>query len=858
MTTTAEGPRWADPSRCPDCRAQLVGTGRCPACGLVLDGPDAVRLFELLSEADGVLARMRARTGADAAPAAPRDGLLPGMQETGAPPSERPRRSGLRLPSATVPTVLLGLGAVLLSVAVLVFAAFTWFLLPELGRAVLLLGVAAAAGMAAWRVSRRGLRIAAEALWPLSLFVALVGLQLVGPDTGDAGAAWTFFCGVVLVLASVAAARALQRQELAVPVLLETAVILLATVAVAGLSDLDPTLPLVSSGVSLCVLALALALAFVALRSGLRLVAGISVAATAFAWLTVVGAGATRLATEGLPAWSPARYADLLVAIAIAVALAYAPLPSGAGLPPEAARRARQVGAGAAAVVLVLLGALSTFGSRVPFSAEPHLNAAALVASALLLMIATIIAVGRPTAGPGPAQTPRGHRVEGLVAAWAIVSGAAVLLAVVMSVTALIAVGDVRRRPGDLGVADTVMRDGATWWWALVVLVGVAASTLPRVLAGAGGLTAVVRDVGRALAPSALLVLAALCAVAPRGPVWAVVALLVATVLVSAAAAWTDRADRARADLVVLASVAGILLYTASVSPVLMAGSSALVAVIAGAMTLAGAQPDPLRTALAAAVAPLAVASAAATGLPLLAAGPLACRLVAVSVAGAWVAFLSVRRQHAAVRSAAGLAGLAVVLGLAADRPAGEVSWVLLVGGLAAVLTTILTPTDDSPGWVGSALLLGATAARDAAGGPPPELLSLSAAAVLIALGAWQLGRRPEASSVRLLGPALTLALLPTLLLALAEPIGVRSLLIAALATAALAWGALAGLAAPLVLGAGSLLLLGLRLLEPIATTVPWWLVAGVLGTALLVIGATWEARRAEVDAAVRYVRRLR
>ena len=867
-----------------------MGTGTCPACGLSFDGPEAPELFRLLSEADALLARMRARSrvaaaeppaGTAYAPEAPSrdrvDLLAPPDPSGSIPPpvpgmAPAPARTGPRLPSATVPAVLLGLGAVLLSVAVLVFAAFTWFLLPEVGRALLLLGLAGGAAVGAWDVSRRGLRIAAEALWPLSAFVAVVGLQLLGPGSGDAGAAWTFVTGLALVSAGILVARRLQGRSLPVPVLLETAVILLATVAAAGLTDLDPQLPLVGAGSTLCILALALVLAAVAVSTGLRIVAGIALAAAALAWLALVSIGAARVVDGGFPASSPARYADLVIAIAIAAGLAYAPLARlGSGVRADlaaAAPWARRAGAGAAGVVTVMLGALATAGDssagRVP---ELHLNAAALVVSALLLMISTVVAVGRPAEQAGEAGIRRRHRLEGLTGAWVVVAAGSLFAAAATAASTLESLDETSQ--GDLGGVDPLyLPSEPSWWWALAILAAVVAVTLPRVFPGSDPVSTWARRLDREIAPTALLVLTALCAVGPRGPLWATAAVLAAAVLTAAVMAW---ADRGLVPFLVLAAAAALLVVAAASSLELRAASLALIAAIAVAMTLrptdgedAGAEKltatatATAAPAVTAAVAPLAAAAAVVDALRLADLSSFTSGLVSIGLGGAWLVLLTVLRRSVEVRSPAGVAGLVIVLVAVVDKPASEVSWLLLAGGLAAVLATVLAPDEDAPTWIGGGLLLGATVARTVAGGAPPETISVSAGAVLIALGAWQLHRRPQASSLRLLGPALSLTFAPTLLLALDEPAGVRTLVLVALATAALAWGALAGLAAPLVAGAASLLLLALRLLGPVATTLPWWLVAGALGTVLLVVGATWESRRAEIDAAVRYVRRLR
>ena len=60
--------RYADPDRCPDCRAPLPAhpapRAVCPACGLPLAGPAAAELFTTLQRADELVASLRAGTAA--------------------------------------------------------------------------------------------------------------------------------------------------------------------------------------------------------------------------------------------------------------------------------------------------------------------------------------------------------------------------------------------------------------------------------------------------------------------------------------------------------------------------------------------------------------------------------------------------------------------------------------------------------------------------------------------------------------------------------------------------------------------------------------------------------------------------
>ena len=139
-----------------------------------------------------------------------------------------------------------------------------------------------------------------------------------------------------------------------------------------------------------------------------------------------------------------------------------------------------------------------------------------------------------------------------------------------------------------------------------------------------------------------------------------------------------------------------------------------------------------------------------------------------------------------------------------------------------------------------------------------PELYTLPAATLLIAAGAWRLRTDREASSFDVLGSGLTLALLPSLLLALDEPVSLRGALIGAPACSRSPSGSSSGWRRRSSLGAATTGLLAVRHLEPYADAVPRWITLGGVGLALLVVGVTWEARRRNLETAGRYLAALR
>jgi hypothetical protein len=182
----------------------------------------------------------------------------------------------------------------------------------------------------------------------------------------------------------------------------------------------------------------------------------------------------------------------------------------------------------------------------------------------------------------------------------------------------------------------------------------------------------------------------------------------------------------------------------------------------------------------------------------------------------------------------------------------------LTIVGTAICVIAVTARDRDLLGWAGAVVLGAATVMRIDADVRAPELYTLPAAALLIAFGAWRLFGEPETSSFRMLGSGLTLALLPSLLLALDEPVSLRGALIGAAGVLVLAAGVQQRLAAPFILGAATSAVLAVRHLGPVAEAVPRWISLGGVGLVLLMVGVTWEARRRDAATAQRYLAALR
>jgi hypothetical protein len=134
-----------------------------------------------------------------------------------------------------------------------------------------------------------------------------------------------------------------------------------------------------------------------------------------------------------------------------------------------------------------------------------------------------------------------------------------------------------------------------------------------------------------------------------------------------------------------------------------------------------------------------------------------------------------------------------------------------------------------------------------------PELYVLVPAAGMVALGSAAMRAWRETPSW-VLAPGLALGLLPTVVLALGDDSPRQAVALAA-AAALVVIGMHSRLVGPLAVGAAVLSLIILRVLAPEMARLPEWVTLGVVGTVLLTLGATWEARMLDVRRAAHALR---
>jgi hypothetical protein len=835
-----------DPTLCPDCRALLDPAATCTACGLKVTGPLATVLWGRMVEADRVVEQLRALSGPARVPsgipvaspaAAPAPGPFPTTSPSAALPAfprrdPAPTRTRL-LPSASVPVVLLSLGALCLLVAAAVFVAVAWSALGLTGRTLVLLGITSLLAVVAVVLTRKSLRGAAETFWVVvagMLAVDLLGAQsagLAGLDVLDwrgTGA----LVGLALFVMGVAVGVWAHGQPVGRLYAAE------AVVVIGAVTLCSTNVWLAENPALACTIAVpVLALLFVALRSLLPVAAygvgGLGLAS----WLVLLFVGWDRALEQASFGawWSDARGWPLLAAALLAAVAVHLPAV------PE---RVRPVAAGLALLPLALLAdAPQTPGTETTDLA---------IAGGVLLALG-LVAFAAPRA-------------------WAL--GAAVLAGLgVLGLGLVLAVApwDVLARLGSDGTDpinltlvgwDTGI---AAWTYALL---GVAvAATMTLLLRQAPMKHRVVATCCLEAVAPAVLALGALDLVLRiEPPLWTgVLAGLLATGVAGGAAWWVREHPVAGwAGAATTGYLAVLTLRTASANDLLLAISlSVLVLALLAVHVVRERSGSTVSAAVPGALAALSGGWALVAWGAWLGADHDAVA-VALAVYAGLVGVLAgpgTRRATSRVTfEAAALVLAAVAVTYPPDAQTSAMA--LTIVGSAICLVAVTQRDREMVSWLGAGVLGVATILRVTLGVQAPELYTLPAAVMLVGFGAWRLRTDRTANSFAALGSGLTLGLLPSLLLALDEPVSLRGALIAAAGVLVLMAGVHQRLAAPFVLGAATTGLLAIRHLEPYADAVPRWLSLGAVGLALLLVGVTWEARRRNLETAGRYLTDLR
>jgi hypothetical protein len=807
--------RYADPDLCPGCRAHLpYAATACPDCRLPLTGTLPDQLFRALTHADGLLARLaESREPVPAEPDAVPEG--PSLQYDG-PPAPRPGRG---LSAASVPRILLGLGATCLLVASLVFLAVTWAALGVGGRtAVLVVLTAATAGTAGW-LARRALRAGAEAFATVGL--GLLGLDLVGAEDagwlGPIGDAWFLvLAGGVVATAGLAGAYLARRTPARELVSGQAFAVLGAAAAGIGATALpgaDGDLMLLVATVGTG------AVAAGAARAGLRWAAAGTGAVAASWWLL--------LAWSGVLAGDPATVAHVWGDLAIWPALAAVAVTAAVAAVPTLPQASR-VGTASLAV------ALGTFCATVVAWDE----------SGTVLSLVQLAVVGAAVAAAAVLRRPwRWVAVAPAAVAGLLLAGTATRLAGT-ALADLLGHG-LWSQPAGLVLSPPAM----PWSWPVLLPAGTAAA----LAAGWVALRCLDERLTRGLPGAGAVAVLATGALVPAlygAPLWAAVTVLLLVVLGLLGNAMTGPGVTA-------------LLGTAVLAPVTLGAALAndwLTAVVLGVTTLVAGMASWRGTAEPAVagdlVLPLSLGGLLWTGLHLAGVEP-TWRTVAVLVA---VGALVIARPTPARELPAAATG-SVAVAFAVLTPAGlEQAWLaalLTLAGVLVGLSALVHPSRRRLGWAATGLFALAQWTRlEQLGVETVEAYTLPLAVVLLAVGVVRLVAT-DLSSHRAFGAGLGLALVPTLLQVLLDPVSQRAVLLGAGCLLLVGVGVQRRWSAPLLAGAATGTLVVLREAAH-AEVLPQWMVIGLVGTVLIVVGVTWEQRLADLRTAGAYLRRLR
>lgn len=207
----------------------------------------------------------------------------------------------------------------------------------------------------------------------------------------------------------------------------------------------------------------------------------------------------------------------------------------------------------------------------------------------------------------------------------------------------------------------------------------------------------------------------------------------------------------------------------------------------------------------------------------------------AAAVLGAATAFIGLSRTGSADQISLALLVVTIALAAAATRPSRRGA----AAGAAAGALVLL--------WQRLAL----------AGVTTAEAFTLPAAAFLAGVGIWRHRTAPEASSWTTWGPALLVALGPSVVLALRDPGLLRPVSTVIAAAAVTLVGARWEQRAPVAIGAVALVVLGGQQLGPFVRQLPRWVTFAAVGTILLLVGASYERRRAQLVGLRAHYRRL-
>lgn len=727
-------------------------------------------------------------------------------------------------PSRGVQNVLLILGGLLLTIAAIAFTLFSWGEMGIAGRSAVLAAVTVSALVAPALLLRRKLTATAESLAALALVLTVLdayALHAVAvPDTDGLGFAAA--SSAVLVALWTAYGLTLGRLRLPLPAAVVAGQLPLVLWAWAAGA------PAVLFGWALLVTAAAdVAVALWGRGLAVRITAGVGASA---AGLIAMLIGLAQSVSAGGPLSAVGPGALLLAGAAVALFGAW-------HAPKEWAVAAGAV-AGLAAVAAV--GGVLRTGVPWNWAVVMYL----LCGAALLVVVRLRVPqpVGRGVLGASAAVT------AGAVL-WAAPAVAAVLLGPV-SLLADVWSGAPEGIRGALG--PSMSWPGTAASPVVLVLVTGLLSALRLTWDRAPGTLPRPRPGWRVAAAAGALVMGwgAVLALPAVVDVPYAVAVCVELLLVAGLLTVAVRQDAGPLSLTAL--VCG-LVGAVSVGLLALAAEPATYAVFVGlAVLFAGAaarsRVPAVQSVLACASVLWAIVPVSAAGASLGWSAPHTAPLVLV--VPTVTVLLGARLRVPAVALSlelTGAFGALVAVGLAVtDAP--FLALVLALCGVLAAGTAVRPDRRPVAGYLAAVLFVMAAWVRLAASEvSDPEAYTLPVSAAAFAVGYLRRRGDPAASSWVAYGPALSMTMVPSLVVAWADPHWLRPLSLGAAALVVTLVGARFRLQAPLVLGGSVLALVGLHELAPhvvqVFDALPRWAPPALAGLLLLALGATYEQR---------------
>ena len=857
-----------NPYRCPDCSAALgfvEGVGSCPRCGYSAAHPLARRVREI----DDDLARLgwdrsqlidRMRRDRSGPPPPPP--MTPGPPQPGA-----PRRS------PSVQAILVGLGAFLVVVAGVIFAAVTWEQLGAAGQAAVLVVATATATGVTLVAARAKLTATAEALAVVAAGFAFLDVHAVrtavAPE-GDWQVAWA--AGLVVVAAGLIVLGRVA--GLRVPAMVAVGAVQLPLVFLASLGD--------PAGLPIATALVVTAWADLALGRTISgdppdwLPAPVPVVLRILgASMWVVGVLVSTPWALGIEGASEGWGVGVLVAAA-AVATAEAWFA-----------RPREPLAVLAAAGAVLSGLLAVLGAGGRVIDDGHTLLLLANASPVAVLAGSLLwskrFLGERRSETAEVPEPGDEGTDPRVMAGQIVAGGWTAISLlgwiepvlgsIVAPFALIAdegwwTHGFSVTTGDLDLQALVDQTGEAGWSARLVLAAVAIGT--------AGLVVAIQLTGRHLpevrrwATAVAIGIGLFIGVAVTGAFWdvPVVALVVTYLLAAAALVFGPVAPgapyRPWLAVAVIPIAASAIAWAGTVDVLTVVASGALT--IVGGVAVARGLVEERRAWTMAMTAATGIALSATALTTFLAAGApdQTAWLVAVAVgaAGSCFAWLGDRWKPwwspaVDVTSAVTVGGALLGLAGAGGTDPFSVGLLIVVVAAAAHATrplrrAIATTVASVAALVLLWLRLWEADIRFV------EAYSLPAAGLAGGAGWWRLRRHSELGSWPTLGPALLIAAIPSTVVAIAETGVLRPLVILGVAVGVTVVGARSRLRAPLVVGALTAVVIAVDLLFPAAARLPRWIGIGAAGIFLLAVGATFERQRRRVVGLFERYRELR